>query len=47
VSATGRQACTVLNYPDVFVGIITIGARLQTAAAIELIGRRNPLAAPR
>ncbi|AKS34548.1 ABC transporter permease [Mycolicibacterium goodii] len=35
------QAYTVLNYPDVFVGIITIGALgFTTAAAVELIGRR-------
>src|SRR4029077_6859845 len=35
------QAYTVLNYPDVFVGIITIGVLgFATAAAIELIGRR-------
>ena len=35
------QAYTVLNYPDVFVGIITIGVLgFLTAAAVELIGRR-------
>jgi len=35
------QAYTVLNYPDVFVGIITIGVLgFATAAAVELIGRR-------
>jgi NitT/TauT family transport system permease protein len=35
------QSYTVLNYPDVFVGIITIGVLgLATAAAVELIGRR-------
>ncbi|MEZ0365708.1 ABC transporter permease [Mycobacterium sp. pUA109] len=35
------QAYTVLAYPDVFVGIITIGVLgFATAAAVELIGRR-------
>jgi NitT/TauT family transport system permease protein len=35
------QSYTVLAYPDVFVGIITIGALgFATSAAIELIGRR-------
>ncbi|MGU3498973.1 ABC transporter permease [Mycobacterium sp. C31M] len=35
------QAYTVLDYPGVFVGIITIGVLgFGTAAAIELIGRR-------
>lgn len=35
------QAYTVLAYPDVFVGIITIGVLgFATSAAIELIGRR-------
>lgn len=35
------QAYTVLAYPDVFVGIITIGALgFVTSAAVELVGRR-------
>lgn len=35
------QAYTVLAYPDVFVGIITIGVLgFVTSAAVELIGRR-------
>ncbi|MFC7673223.1 ABC transporter permease [Mycolicibacterium sp. GCM10028919] len=35
------QAYTVLAYPDVFVGIITIGVLgFGTSAAIELVGRR-------
>jgi NitT/TauT family transport system permease protein len=35
------QSYTILNYPDVFVGIITIGVLgFGTAAAVELIGRR-------
>ncbi|MDR3663005.1 MAG: ABC transporter permease [Mycobacterium sp.] len=35
------QAYTVLDYPSVFVGIITIGALgFGTSAAVELIGRR-------
>ncbi|MCV7298389.1 ABC transporter permease [Mycobacterium barrassiae] len=35
------QAYTVLAYPDVFVGIITIGVLgFATSAAVELIGRR-------
>jgi NitT/TauT family transport system permease protein len=35
------QAYTVLAYPDVFVGIITIGVLgFITSAAVELIGRR-------
>jgi NitT/TauT family transport system permease protein len=35
------QAYTVLAYPDVFVGIITIGVLgFGTSAAVELIGRR-------
>jgi NitT/TauT family transport system permease protein len=42
------QAYTVLNYPDVFVGIITIGVLgFATAAAIELIGRRATRWLPR
>lgn len=42
------QAYTVLNYPDVFVGIITIGALgFTTAAAVELIGRRATRWLPR
>jgi NitT/TauT family transport system permease protein len=42
------QAYTVLNYPDVFVGIITIGALgFATAAAVELIGRRATRWLPR
>lgn len=35
------QAYTVLAYPDVFVGIITIGILgFATSAAVELVGRR-------
>lgn len=35
------QAYTVLAYPDVFVGIITIGVLgFATSAAVELLGRR-------
>lgn len=35
------QAYTVLAYPDVFVGIITIGVLgFVTSAAVEIIGRR-------
>lgn len=35
------QAYTVLDYPGVFVGIITIGALgFTTSAAVELLGRR-------
>ena len=35
------QAYTVLAYPDVFVGIITIGVLgFVTSAAVELVGRR-------
>jgi len=35
------QAYTVLAYPDVFVGIITIGVLgFGTSAAVEIIGRR-------
>jgi NitT/TauT family transport system permease protein len=35
------QAYTVLNYADVFVGIITIGVLgFATAAAVEVLGRR-------
>jgi NitT/TauT family transport system permease protein len=42
------QAYTVLNYPDVFVGIITIGVLgFSTAAAVELIGRRATRWLPR
>ena len=42
------QAYTVLNYPDVFVGIITIGALgFGTAATVELIGRRATRWLPR
>ena len=42
------QAYTVLNYPDVFVGIITIGVLgFATAAAIELIGRHATRWLPR
>lgn len=42
------QAYTVLDYPSVFVGIITIGALgFTTAAAIELIGRRATRWLPR
>ncbi|WP_396916855.1 ABC transporter permease [Mycolicibacterium sp.] len=42
------QAYTVLNYPDVFVGIITIGVLgFGTAAAVELIGHRATRWLPR
>lgn len=42
------QAYTVLDYPGVFVGIITIGVLgFATAAAIELIGRRATRRLPR
>jgi NitT/TauT family transport system permease protein len=42
------QAYTVLDYPDVFVGIITIGVLgFGTAAAVELIGRRATRWLPR
>lgn len=42
------QAYTVLNYPDVFVGIITIGVLgFVTAATVELIGRRATRWLPR
>lgn len=42
------QAYTVLDYPAVFVGIITIGVLgFGTAAAIELIGRRATRWLPR
>jgi len=42
------QAYTVLNYPDVFVGIITIGVLgFGTTAAVELIGRRATRWLPR
>jgi NitT/TauT family transport system permease protein len=42
------QSYTVLNYPDVFVGIITIGVLgFGTAAAVELIGRRATRWLPR
>ncbi|MDG5768950.1 ABC transporter permease [Mycolicibacterium fortuitum] len=42
------QAYTVLNYPYVFVGIITIGVLgFLTAAAVELIGRRTTRWLPR
>lgn len=42
------QAYTVLDYPGVFVGIITIGVLgFSTAAAIELIGRRATRWLPR
>ena len=42
------QAYTVLNYPDVFVGIITIGVLgFATAAAVELIGMRATRWLPR
>jgi NitT/TauT family transport system permease protein len=35
------QAYTVLDYPEVFVGIITIGVLgFATSAAVELVGRR-------
>jgi NitT/TauT family transport system permease protein len=42
------QAYTVLNYADVFVGIITIGVLgFATASAVELIGRRATRWLPR
>jgi NitT/TauT family transport system permease protein len=42
------QAYTVLDYPDVFVGIITIGVLgFATAAAVELVGRRATRWLPR
>jgi NitT/TauT family transport system permease protein len=42
------QAYTVLAYPDVFVGIITIGVLgFTTAAAVELAGRRATRWLPR
>jgi NitT/TauT family transport system permease protein len=42
------QSYTILNYPDVFVGIITIGVLgFATAAAVELIGRRATRWLPR
>ena len=42
------QAYTVLAYPDVFVGIITIGALgFATSAGVELIGRRATRWLPR
>ncbi|MGV9803523.1 ABC transporter permease [Mycobacterium sp. NPDC003449] len=42
------QAYTVLNYPDVFVGIITIGILgFATATAVEVIGRRATRWLPR
>jgi NitT/TauT family transport system permease protein len=42
------QAYTVLAYPDVFVGIITIGVLgFLTSAAVELIGRRATRWLPR
>lgn len=42
------QAYTVLNYSDVFVGIITIGVLgFTTAAAVELIGRHATRWLPR
>lgn len=42
------QEYTVLNYPGVFVGIITIGGLgFATAAAVELIGRRATRWLPR
>ena len=35
------QAYTIVDYPGVFVGIITIGALgYTTSAAVELLGRR-------
>ncbi|WP_433489892.1 ABC transporter permease [Nocardia grenadensis] len=35
------QACTIVDYPGVFVGIVTIGVLgFGTSAAIELLGRR-------
>lgn len=42
------QAYTVLAYPDVFVGIITIGLLgFVTAAAVEIVGRRATRWLPR
>jgi NitT/TauT family transport system permease protein len=42
------QAYTVLDYPDVFVGILTIGVLgFGTAAAVERIGRRATRWLPR
>lgn len=42
------QAYTVLAYPEVFVGIITIGVLgFATSAAIELVGRRATRWLPR
>ena len=42
------QAYTVLAYPEVFVGIITIGVLgFLTSAAVELIGRRATRWLPR
>lgn len=42
------QAYTILAYPDVFVGIITIGLLgFATSAAVELIGRRATRWLPR
>jgi NitT/TauT family transport system permease protein len=42
------QAYTVLAYPQVFVGIITIGVRgFATSAAVELVGRRATRWLPR
>jgi NitT/TauT family transport system permease protein len=42
------QAYAVLAYPQVFVGIITIGLLgFTTAAAVELIGRRATRWLPR
>jgi NitT/TauT family transport system permease protein len=42
------QAYTVLAYPDVFVGIITIGVLgFATSGAVELIGRRATRWLPR
>src|SRR3954471_6380426 len=42
------QAYTVLAYPDVFVGIITIGVLgFATSAAVELTGRRVTRCLPR
>jgi NitT/TauT family transport system permease protein len=42
------QAYTVLAYPDVFVGIITIGVLgFATSAAVEVIGRRATRWLPR
>jgi NitT/TauT family transport system permease protein len=42
------QAYTVLAYPQVFVGIITIGVLgFATSAAVELVGRRVTLWLPR